>query len=139
MAERALTRLHRFYASAYDVDFEWTTSTRRPREHKGDAATARVCSDWTGNIVRAEQLSPGSGYFKGYVKAKVRDAPAQQGRSVRLTLELGPLGPPNADGSASGRPVEKLRLSTTPKMFEVVNIDDNRLLTMNTPLPSCPG
>ena len=125
--------------TCYAVDFKWTTSASKPRVHEGAAATASVCSDWTGNIVRAEGLSPGSGYFKGYVTPKVSASPAQQGRGVRLSLQLGELSPPKPDGKASGRPVETLRLSATPKMFEVVAINDNRELTMQSPFPSCPG
>jgi hypothetical protein len=125
--------------TCYTVDFEWATSASRPRVHEGAAAAASVCSDWTGNIVRAQGLGPGSGYFRGYVTAKVSASPAQQGRGVRLSLQLGELAAPKPDGKASGRPVESLRLSTTPKMFEVAAIDHNRELTMHTPFPSCPG
>ena len=126
-------------SKCYAVEFKWTTSASRPRVHEGTVATAIVCSDWTGNIVRAEGLSPGSGYFKGYVTVKVTEPPAQQGRGVRLSLQLGGLSPPKPDGKASGRPVGTLHLSATRVMFEVVAINDNRELTMHTPFPSCHG
>ena len=123
-------------SKCYNVEFKWTTSASRPRVHEGTVATASVCSDRTGNIVRAEGLSPGSGY---YVTVKVSEPPAQQGRGVRLSPQLGGLSPRKPDGKASGWPVETLRLSATPKMFEVIAMNDNRELTMHTPFPSCHG